>query len=110
MGRLPGSAREVFHTVRLTLLLSIVVPLMLVVGAGIFFAVSAIEDNLDERLREDLELVARAASGPLARAMEDGNDIVLDDTLKSIFRIGRVYGASVFDADGLQVALSLIHI
>lgn len=104
MGRLPGSAREVFHTVRLTLLLSIVVPLMLVVGAGIFFAVSAIEDNLDERLREDLELVARAASGPLARAMEDGNDIVLDDTLKSIFRIGRVYGASVFDADGLQVA------
>lgn len=104
MGRLSGRAGEVFHSVRLTLFLSIVVPLMLVVGAGIFLAVSAIEDNLDQRLREDLELVARAASGPLARAMEDGNEIVLDETLQSIFRIGRVYGASVFDEDGLQVA------
>ncbi|MFC4258248.1 ATP-binding protein [Marinobacter lacisalsi] len=104
MNRLLGSAGQVFHSVRLTLFLSIVVPLMLVVGAGIFLAVSAIEDNLDERLREDLELVARTASGPLARAMEDGNDIVLDQALKSIFRIGRVYGASIFDAEGIQVA------
>lgn len=104
MGRLLGSAGQVFHTVRLTLFLSIVVPLMLVVGAVIFMAVSAIEENLDQRLREDLELVARAASGPLARAMEDSNNIVLDETLQSIFRIGRVYGASVFDAEGTQVA------
>ncbi|MFL1406017.1 ATP-binding protein [Marinobacter sp. M1N3S26] len=104
MSRLLGSAGQVFHSVRLTLFLSIVVPLMLVVGAGIVLAVNAIEDNLDQRLREDLELVARAASGPLARAVEDGNEIVLDQALKSIFRIGRVYGASIFDADGTQVA------
>lgn len=103
MNRLLGSAGQMFHSVRLTLFLSIVVPLMLVVGAGIFFAVGAIEDNLDQRLREDLELVARAASGPLARAMEDGNDIVLDQALESIFRIGRVYGASVFDTDGVRI-------
>ncbi len=94
----------VLHSVRLTLFLSIVVPLMLVVGAGVFLAASGVEKNLDQRLREDLELVARAASGPMARAMEDSNDLVLDETLKSIFRIGRVYGASVFNADGEQVA------
>ncbi len=104
MGRALGLTGGVLHSVRLTLFLSIVVPLMLVVGAGVFFAVSAIERNLDQRLREDLELVARAASGPMARAMEDGNNIVLDETLRSIFRIGRVYGASVFNAEGEQVA------
>ncbi len=104
MAGLLGSAGQVFHSLRLTLLLSIVVPLMAVVGAAIFVAVSAVEENLDRRLKEDLELVARAASGPLSRAVKDGNDIVLDETLKSIFRIGRVYGASVFDETGAQVA------
>lgn len=98
------NAGRVFRSLRLTLLLSIVVPLMLLVGGGIFLAVTAVERNLDERLKEDLELVARAVSGPLSRALADENAIVMDETLKSIFRIGRVYGASVFDDQGLQVA------
>lgn len=98
------SAGRVFRSLRLTLLLSIVVPLMLLVGGGIFLAVTAVERNLDERLKEDLELVARAVSGPLSRALSDQDTIVMDETLKSIFRIGRVYGASVFDDLGRQVA------
>lgn len=95
--------RPVF-AVRLTLVVSIVLPLVLLSGIAIYTGLSAVEDNLEERLREDLELVARAASGPLSQAMSEQDGIVLGETLESIFRIGRVYGASVYDRDGRQVA------
>jgi signal transduction histidine kinase len=98
------NAKAMFRSLRLTLLLSIVVPLMVVSGIAIYFGLSAVEDNLNERLREDLELVAQAVSGPLSQAMTDGDGIVLGESLRSIFRIGRVFGASVFDKRGNQIA------
>lgn len=97
-------AKKMFRSLRLTLVLSIVVPLMAFSGVAIYFGVSAVEDNLNDRLREDLELVARAVSGPLSQAMTDGDEIVMGESLKSIFRIGRVFGASVFDEGGNQIA------
>lgn len=93
-----------FRSLRLTLVLSIVVPLMVFSGVAIYVGLGAVEENLNDRLREDLELVARAVSGPLSQAMSDGDEIVMGESLKSIFRIGRVFGASVFDEDGQQVA------
>ncbi len=98
------NAREMFRSLRLTLVLSIVVPLMVFSGVAIYVGLGAVEENLNERLREDLELVARAVSGPLSRAMSDGDEIVLGESLKSIFRIGRVFGASVFDEHGQHIA------
>lgn len=98
------NAREMFRSLRLTLVLSIVVPLMVFSGVAIYLGLGAVEENLNDRLREDLELVARAVSGPLSQAMSDGDEIVMGESLKSIFRIGRVFGASVFDENGQQVA------
>ncbi len=98
------NAKAMFRSLRLTLLLSIAVPLMVVSGVAIYLGLSAVEDNLNNRLREDLELVARAVSGPLSQAMTEGDEIVLGESLKSIFRIGRVFGASVFDQNGNQIA------
>lgn len=97
-------AGKMFRSLRLTLVLSIVVPLMLASGLAIYLGLGTVERNLNDRLREDLELVARAVSGPLSRAMSDGNEIVMGESLESIFRIGRVYGASVFDDAGNQIA------
>lgn len=97
-------ARDMFRSLRLTLVLSMVVPLMIFSGVAIYVGLGAVERNLNDRLREDLELVARAVSGPLSQAMSDGDEIVLGESLKSIFRIGRVFGASVFDEDGQQIA------
>ncbi|MDL0432165.1 ATP-binding protein [Marinobacter sp. TBZ242] len=97
-------AREMFRSLRLTLVLSIVVPLMVFSGVAIYLGLGAVEQNLNERLREDLELVARAVSGPLSQAMSDGDEIVMGESLKSIFRIGRVFGASVFDEAGQHIA------
>ncbi|WP_166254465.1 ATP-binding protein [Marinobacter salicampi] len=97
-------ARPVFASLRLNLVISIVLPLMILSGAAIYIGLSAVESRLEERLREDLELVATAASGPLSQAMSEQDEIVLSETLKSIFRIGRVYGASVYDREGRQIA------
>lgn len=98
------TAQKMFRSLRLTLVLSIVVPLMVFSGLAIYVGLGAVEENLNDRLREDLELVARAVSGPLSQALSDGDEIVMGESLKSIFRIGRVFGASVFDEDGQQVA------
>jgi len=98
------SAGQVFGSIQLTLVLSIVVPLLAISGLAIYLGVGAVEKALNDRLQEDLELVARAARGPLSRAMQENDELVIGDSLRSIFRIGRVSGASVFDEDGARVA------
>lgn len=97
-------AGRVIGTIQLTLVLSIVVPLLVISGFAIYLGVGAVEKALNDRLQEDLELVARATSGPLSRAMKEKDELVLGDSLKSIFRIGRISGASVFDKDGARIA------
>ncbi|XKH01498.1 histidine kinase [Marinobacter nauticus] len=92
------------RSLQLTLLLSIVIPLLLFSGIAIYIGLGAVEESLNERLQEDLELVARAVSGPVARALADDDELVLGESLKSIFKIGRISGASVFDEDGNRVA------
>ncbi|WP_417516949.1 ATP-binding protein [Marinobacter sp.] len=98
------NAGQVFGSIQLTLVLSIVVPLLVISGLAIYLGFGAVERALNDRLQEDLELVARAASGPLSRAMQERDELVMGDSLKSIFRIGRVSGASVFDKDGARIA------
>ena len=98
------SAGQVIGSIQLSLVLSIVVPLLAISALAIYLGFGAVEKALNDRLQEDLELVARAASGPLSRAMQEKDELVMGDSLKSIFRIGRVSGASVFDNDGARIA------
>ncbi|MBQ0832273.1 ATP-binding protein [Marinobacter sp.] len=97
-------AGQVIGTIQLTLVLSIVVPLLVISGLAIYLGFGAVERALNDRLQEDLELVARATSGPLSRAMQERDELVISDSLKSIFRIGRVSGVSVFDKGGARIA------
>ena len=96
--------RDLFRSLQLTLVLSIVVPLLLFSGIAIYIGLGAVERALNDRLREDLELVARAVTGPVANALSQGDELVLGESLKSIFQIGRISGASVFDDAGNRVA------
>lgn len=98
------AAGRFFHSLRLTLLVSIVVPLLAISGMAISVGLNAVEKALNDRLMEDLELVTRAVSGPLSRAMQEQDELVMGESLKSLFRIGRVSGASVFDESGTRVA------
>lgn len=96
--------RDLFRSLQLTLVLSIVAPLLLFSGIAIYIGLGAVERALNDRLREDLELVARAVTGPVANALSQGDELVLGESLKSIFQIGRISGASVFDDAGNRVA------
>ena len=104
MGAFAQRVRGVFRSLQWTLIASIVVPLVVLSGLAIYVGLGAVERALNDRLREDLELVARAVAGPIANALEEGDELVLGESLKSIFQIGRISGASVFDQDGNRVA------
>lgn len=104
MARIGIRIRDLFRSLQLTLVLSIVIPLLLFSGIAIYIGLGAVERSLNERLQEDLELVARAVSGPVASALAENDELVLGESLKSIFQIGRISGASVFDEQGNRVA------
>lgn len=82
----------------------ILVPLMAIsatlVAIGLHWAGPAQED----RLKDDLELIARAVRLPISQNLISGNLDEVQDTLDSVFEIGRVYGATVFDTGGNQIA------
>ncbi|WP_336366203.1 sensor histidine kinase [Marinobacter sp. C2H3] len=103
MTRLMTGPIRLFHSLRLTLLLSMVVPLLLISGGAIYLGLGAVESHLNDRLRGDLELVARAVSGPVSQALSDGNDLVLGESLRSLLKIGRISGVSVFDEQGQRI-------
>src|SRR5690554_7787155 len=98
------NAGQLINSIQLTLVMGIVVPLLVISGLAIYHGFGAVEKALNDRLQEDLELVACGASGPLSRAMQEKDELVMGDSLKSIFRIGRVSGASVFDKEGARIA------
>lgn len=84
---------------------AVLAPLALV-GLAIFWVGGvAVERAVQQRLEEDVELVARAIQVPLSRALADGEGAQLYDALRSAFQIRRLYGAYVYDSDGVVVAV-----
>ncbi len=91
-------------SLRAALLLCVVLPLGLVAVAGTLLTLQAVEEQAIERMQRDVELVARAIQLPLSRSLEQGRRNAVVTTLESAFRIGTVYGATLYDAEGLLVA------
>ena len=92
------------YTVRTALVVSVVLPtvtLFVVLGG---YALHAIEQRGDARMREDIELIARTIAQPVATALAQGSEQNLNETLESVFEFGRVYSAYVYDQDGKLVA------
>lgn len=63
-----------------------------------------VERAVQQRLEEDVALVAQAIQVPLSRALAEGRAEQLYEALESAFQIRRLYGASVYDASGQVVA------
>ncbi len=86
------------------LLLFVVLPLgLFVLGLG-YFVLAKLEDHLESQMQKDVELVARAVQGPLSRSMERERGGTVQETLDSVFDIGRIYGAYLYDQNGVMVA------
>ena len=86
------------------LLLYVVLPLLVVAGGGIAVGLDRLAKVEAERLKDDVELIGRAIRLPVGEALALGDDEAVRRTLQSVFDIGRIYGASVFDVNGNQVA------
>lgn len=82
------------------LLLYVIGPLLLALTAVAYFTLWNLEADRERRMKEEIELVARAVSVPVARALQEGAPGDVGDALASVFRIDRVYGANVYDTDG----------
>lgn len=87
-----------------TLLLYVVLPMLVLSGLAIGFGLERASELEDERLRGDLELIGRAIRLPVADALMQGDIQAVRANLDSVFSIGRVYGASVYDTQGILVA------
>lgn len=88
---------------RLAVILMVLAPLLLVFGGGGLLALAALEQELEERMQEDISLIARTLQLPMSRALERERDREVDQALRSAVDFGRVYGVYLYDADGSLV-------
>ena len=82
----------------------IVLPLTLAVGVMGWIGLSWLEREAEARMREDIELIARALQQPLNQAIRQREPILLQQSLRSAFDFGRVYGAHIYGRDGEMLA------
>src|SRR5690554_4792553 len=87
-----------------TLLLFVVLPLVLLTALAIRFGLDQATQFQNQRLKNDLELIGRAISLPVGTALNNRDWQAVNLALDSVFVLGEVYGASVFDVDGNRIA------
>jgi signal transduction histidine kinase len=81
----------------------VVVPLIVALGYFGYLALSSIESQVERQMQKDLELVARAVRFPLSYALEKERMGSIRQALESVFAIGRVYSAYVYDDKGEEI-------
>lgn len=89
---------------QLSLLVFVALPLVVVAALAIRVGFEQANRFQETLLKSDLELIARAIQVPVGDALASNDSDALETALKSVFAIGRVYGASVFDVSGQRVA------
>lgn len=97
------------HSLRISLLFYVVMPLLAASAIAGYLALRTLEASIEARMQEDIELVGRAIRLPLSRAVEHGSEGSVNRTLESIFTIHRVYGAYVYDGEGKKIAAAGIE-
>lgn len=98
------SQRRRINGLQRTLLLFVVLPIVLLTALGIRFGLGQAGQFQEQRLKNDLELIGRAISIPVGNALNQGDMQAVELALGSVFVLGEVYGASVFDVNGNRIA------
>ncbi|MEX0740062.1 MAG: ATP-binding protein [Pseudohongiella sp.] len=94
------------YTLRLALLAGVLVPVVLVVAFAGSWALRLLEQQGNERMQEDIELIADAIRLPLSHALERDRIGSINQALNSAFNTNVVYGAYVYDERGQEIARS----
>lgn len=100
----PAKHRLPISGLQRSLLLFVVLPIVLFTALGIRFGLGQANQFQEKRLKNDLELIGRAISLPVGNALNQGDMHAVELALGSVFVLGEVYGASVFDAGGKRIA------
>lgn len=91
-------------SLRSVLIINVIVPLLLAMAAATYFGLRAMEHLVEDRMQEDVQLVARAIRMQVSYSLEKDRSGSLNQALQSVFHIGRVYGAYVYDTEGERIA------
>jgi len=84
----------------------IVLPVLLVAGLLGWSVLAKLEAEIAERMKEDLELIARSLREPVGRALEKEREGAVAKAVESALGFSRVYGAYIYDAEGRRVTSS----
>lgn len=91
-------------SLRSVLIINVVVPLLISMAAATWLGLLTVEHVVEEKLQEDVQLVARAIRLPVSYSLEKDRFESVSHALQSVFHIGRVYGVYVYDARGRRIA------
>ncbi|MEA5444619.1 ATP-binding protein [Gammaproteobacteria bacterium AB-CW1] len=91
-------------SLRARLVFGIVVPLLVAVLLTMTAVLATMEQRAEQRMQEDVELIAQAIRLPVSYSMERDRRGSVHQALESVFQLDQVYGAFVYDAEGEQIA------
>lgn len=91
------------YNLRSALLIFVLLPLLALAALAGGYSLQLLEKQGEKRMRDEIDLIARAIRQPLGYAIEQGREGSLAQALDSATRIGRVYGVYVYDADGNRI-------
>ncbi|MFP3981553.1 MAG: ATP-binding protein [Desulfobacterales bacterium] len=91
-------------SLRAVLITNVIVPLLFAMAVATWFGFRTVEHVVESRLQEDIQLAARAIRLPVSDSLEKNRFGSVTQALQSVFHIGRVYGAYVYDKQGRRVA------
>lgn len=92
----PGLQRNV--------LLFVIIPMLLLSGIAVRVGLYVATEYVNDNLRTELDLIGRAIRIPLSDAMTNNDIATVNSHLDSVFTIGRINGAAVYNTDGEMVA------
>lgn len=94
------------NSLRTAVLSFVLLPLLLLMAAVVALGLREFQAQMENRMQEDIELVARSIRLPVSSAMLQGDVSGVQQSLDSLFQIEEVFGVYVYDAEGGMVAAS----
>ncbi len=95
-----------FNSLRTAVLAFVLLPLLTVLVALGMLGLREFEQQMELRMQEDIELVARSIRLPISAAMVRRDAVDVQQALDSAFQLEQVFGVYVYDSHGDLVATS----
>lgn len=95
-----------FNSLRTAVLAFVLLPLLAVLVALGMLGLREFERQMELRMQEDIELVARSIRLPISAAIARRDTANVQQALDSAFQLEQVFGVYVYDSNGERVATS----